>query len=109
MGWSDAMGTRRRRLRRVLMAATVGLAMVAAELSVTAQSRERIDINLATVNELRELPSIGEVLAQRIVDHRRRHGPFRRPQDLILVRGVSAGLYRQIADLIRAGDRTMKE
>ena len=40
-------------------------------------------------------------LASRIVEHRRRHGPFKRPQDVVIVRGMSAKLYRRIAHLIR--------
>ena len=64
-------------------------------------SAERLDINQATVADLTELPGIGPVLAQRIVDHRRRYGGFRRPQDVIIVRGMSARRYRRIANLIR--------
>jgi competence protein ComEA len=65
------------------------------------QGEERIDINAASVEELRRLPGIGPVLASRIVEHRRRHGLFKRPQDVIIVRGMSAKLYRRIAHLIR--------
>ncbi|MBO0724115.1 MAG: helix-hairpin-helix domain-containing protein [Blastocatellia bacterium] len=72
----------------------------AASISRT-QGEERIDINTAPVEELRRLPGIGPALASRIVEHRRRHGPFKRPQDVIIVRGMSAKLYRRIANLIR--------
>jgi len=65
------------------------------------QSEERIDINTASVKELQRLPGIGPALASRIVEHRRRHGPFKRPQDVVIVRGMSAKLYRRIAYLIR--------
>jgi DNA uptake protein ComE-like DNA-binding protein len=60
----------------------------------------RIDLNRATVEELKTLPGIGPTLATRIVEHRRLHGPFRRPQDVIIIRGMSARRYRQIAHLI---------
>ena len=60
----------------------------------------RIDLNRATVEELMTLPGIGITLATRIVEHRRLHGPFRRPQDVIIIRGMSARRYRQIAHLI---------
>ena len=66
------------------------------------QNEERININTVSVEELqRLLPGIGPALASRIVEHRRRHGPFKRPQDVIIVRGMSAKLYRRIAHLIR--------
>lgn len=63
-------------------------------------AQERIDLNKATVEELQRLPSIGPVLARRIVEHREKHGPFKRPQDVIAIRGVSAKRYRQIAHLL---------
>lgn len=49
------------------------------------------------------LPSIGPVLAKRILDHRRRHGRFRRPEEVIIVAGMSATRYRRIAHLLVAG------
>jgi competence protein ComEA len=65
------------------------------------QDEDRVDINASSVEELQRLPGIGPVLALRIVEHRRRHGLFKRPQDVIIVRGMSAKLYRRIAHLIR--------
>lgn len=73
-----------------------------AETSVAAALvEERININTASTEELERLPGIGPALASRIVEHRRKHGYFRRPQDIIIVRGMSAKLYRRIAHLIR--------
>jgi competence protein ComEA len=65
------------------------------------QSEELININTAPVEELRRLPGVGPALASRIVEHRRRHGLYKRPQDVVIVRGMSAKLYRRIAHLIR--------
>lgn len=62
---------------------------------------QRVNINTATLEELQRLPAIGPVIAGRIVEHRSKHGPFRRPQDVIIVRGFSAKRYRQIAHLIK--------
>lgn len=62
---------------------------------------ERININTASIEELQRLPGIGPAFASRIVEHRRRHGLFKRPQDIVIVRGMSAKLYRRIAHLIR--------
>ncbi len=68
---------------------------------VVASVEERININTASTEELERLPGIGPALASRIIEHRRKHGSFRRPQDIIIVRGMSAKLYRRIAHLIR--------
>ncbi|HEX5083064.1 MAG TPA: helix-hairpin-helix domain-containing protein, partial [Blastocatellia bacterium] len=78
-----------------------GLALSAEASIFRSQGEERININAATVEELQRLPGIGPVLASRIVEHRRRHGLFKRPQDVVIVRGMSAKLYRRIAHLIR--------
>jgi competence protein ComEA len=65
------------------------------------QNEERININTASIEQLQRLPGVGPALASRIVEHRRRHGLFKRPQDIVIVRGMSAKFYRRIAHLIR--------
>jgi competence ComEA-like helix-hairpin-helix protein len=66
------------------------------------QGEQRININTASAEELERLPGIGPALALRIIEHRRKHGRFKRPQDIIIVRGMSAKFYRRIARLIGA-------
>ncbi len=53
------------------------------------QASTRININTASRAELEQLPGIGGGLAARIVEHRERHGAFRRVEHLIIVRGIS--------------------
>ena len=60
-----------------------------------------INLNSATATQLETLPGIGPGLATRILEYRHKHGPFKRPQDLIIVRGMSAKRFRQLAALIR--------
>ena len=60
----------------------------------------RININTASANELETLPGIGKSLAERIIDHREKYGPFRRPEHLIMVRGISDKRFRALRDLI---------
>lgn len=54
----------------------------------------RTNLNTATRGELEKLPGIGASLAARIVEHRARYGYFRRPEHLMLVRGISARRFR---------------
>jgi competence protein ComEA len=54
------------------------------------------DLNRADWPELAGLPGIGETLARRIVEHRNRHGPFRRAEDLRQVRGIGAKTLERI-------------
>lgn len=48
----------------------------------------RLDINLATIEELMELKGIGEVLAPRIVNYREENGQFMAVEELTLVPGI---------------------
>jgi competence protein ComEA len=45
------------------------------------------------------LPGIGEVIAQRIVDFRTDHGPYRSVDDLIHVQGISGRTIAGLRDL----------
>ena len=47
-----------------------------------------ININNAGVEELQTLPGIGPVLAERIVEYRKKFGPYEAPDSLINVRGI---------------------
>jgi competence ComEA-like helix-hairpin-helix protein len=52
-------------------------------------SRERIDLNSATVKQLESLPGVGAVTAKAIVKFREKSGQFRRVEDLLAIRGIS--------------------
>jgi competence ComEA-like helix-hairpin-helix protein len=60
----------------------------------------RININSASAQELEKLPGIGKAIAERILVHRSQYGPFRRPEHLMMVRGVSDGKFRKIRPMI---------
>ena len=62
-----------------------------------------IDINTASLEELMELPDIGEFLAQRIIDYRTENGPFETLEDVMKVYGISDKRYAKIIDLICIG------
>ena len=60
----------------------------------------RININAASAAELEALPGIGRAIAERIVAHRSQHGPFRRVEHVMLVRGISERKFLDIQPLI---------
>jgi competence protein ComEA len=59
-----------------------------------------VNLNTATVAELQTLPGIGAVLAQRIIDHRTKHGQFRSVDDLRQVEGIGEAKFAQLKDRV---------
>lgn len=59
-----------------------------------------LNLNSATFEELILLPSIGEVLAQRILDYRTAHGAFGDITELTQVNGIGEKRFAAIVDLI---------
>ena len=60
----------------------------------------RISLSSATVEELDELPGVGPVTAQKIVDYRTEHGPFGSVDDLDAVPGIGPARLDQLRDLV---------
>jgi len=62
---------------------------------------QQININRATVAELKTLPGVGEATAKRIVAYRSKNPPFRRIEELLIIRGISRNRLEQIRNKIR--------
>ena len=60
----------------------------------------KVSLATATVEQLDELPGIGPVTAQKIVDWRTTHGPFRSVDDLDDVPGIGPARIEQLRDLV---------
>jgi competence protein ComEA len=54
----------------------------------------------ATADELDELPGVGPITAQKILDYRAAHGPFRSVDDLDAVPGIGPARIQQLRDLV---------
>jgi competence protein ComEA len=48
-----------------------------------------MDVNTATVGQLKTLPGAGDTLATAIVHYREKNGPFRRLEELLIIKGIS--------------------
>jgi competence ComEA-like helix-hairpin-helix protein len=60
----------------------------------------QIDLNQADINTLKQLPGVGAGLAARIVDHRSKHGPFQRVDDLKAVHGVGPTTLERLRTIV---------
>ena len=60
----------------------------------------RVSLNAATVAELDELPGVGPVTAQKIVDYRAAHGGFRTVDDLDAISGIGPVRIDQLRELV---------
>lgn len=63
-----------------------------------------ININTAGVAELDQLPGIGPVIAQRIVDFREFFGPFTSTDQLAEVEGISVAMLDRLRPLVTLGE-----
>ncbi len=82
------------------------LAIVLLSLSATAFAAEPgpaagvVNINTADATQLSLLPRIGEKAAQRIIDYRTEHGPFKKATDLMQVKGIGAKTFEGLSSYV---------
>ncbi|MBT2554911.1 helix-hairpin-helix domain-containing protein [Arthrobacter sp. ISL-5] len=60
----------------------------------------KVNLNTAGAEELAELPKVGPVLAQRIVDWRTEHGPFKTAEEVDAVDGVGPKMLETLLPLV---------
>jgi len=66
----------------------------------SAAAAGRVSLNAASVAELDELPGVGPVTAQKIVDFRTAHGGFRSVEDLDSIPGIGPARIEQLRELV---------
>ena len=68
-----------------------------------------VNINTADAAQLALLPRVGEKAAQRIIEYRTQHGPFKKTSDLMQVKGIGAKTFERLAPYIAlSGQTTLK-
>lgn len=60
----------------------------------------QISINEAIAAELEDLPGVGPVLADRIVEYRKAHGGFKKLEELKSVQGIGDKIFQKILPYI---------
>ena len=72
----------------VLALCTAVLFVMSMAGSLLADDSAKININTASIDELAQLKRIGLKYAERIVEYREKNGPFQRPEEIMLVKGI---------------------
>ena len=72
----------------------------AESINATQSSSGKININTASVEELKTLSGIGESKANDIISYREEHGSFTSPEDIMKIQGIKEGIYNKIKDKI---------
>lgn len=76
--------------------------------SGSGMSSNKVDINSASVDELKSLPGISNALAQNIVDYRNSNGPFKSVSELKNVKGMTSSKFNRIKDSVTIGSSSSK-
>lgn len=94
-------------MMRVMIFAIIVAAMsgctsrVVHEPAAIASAPNAININAAAADELERLPGIGRKTAEAIVEYRTANGAFRRPDHVMMVRGISEQRFLEIRHLLK--------
>jgi len=94
-----------------MVAGLLALAFLFAALpALGAETRGVVNVNSANATQLALLPRVGPSVAERIVDYRKQNGPFKKPEDLMLVQGIGEKTFQLLKPYVAiAGETTLKE
>ncbi|MEP6787757.1 MAG: ComEA family DNA-binding protein [Acidobacteriota bacterium] len=70
--------------------------------NIAPSSDDALNVNTASVEELERLPHIGHKTAEAIVQFREENGPFRRPEYLLQIRGISETRFAELRHYLKA-------
>ncbi len=92
----------------VALLASASAASAAEE--AAAPAKKTVNVNQASATELARLPRVGPSLAGTIVAHREKHGPFKRAEDLMEVKGIGEKMFATLKPYVAvSGPTTLTE
>jgi comEA protein len=89
----------------LILVAVFALSLMTPLLAQTKATEKKVDINTADLDELQTLPRIGVKVAQRIIDYRKEHGPFKKIEELMKVQGVGEKIFKLLKNRIEVGSK----
>ena len=69
----------------------------------TSERPAPLNLNAATEAQLEGLPGVGPSMATRIVEYRKKNGPFKKAEDLMNVKGIGEKSFLKLKALITVG------
>ncbi len=95
---------------RRFISSLILVGVLLASSAFAADARRVVNVNTADTSQLALLPRVGPAVAQRILDFRKENGPFKSPEDLMLVQGIGEKTYQLIKPYVAvSGETTLKE
>lgn len=101
---------RTRRFVGSLILVGLALASLPGTAHAAAGEGKKVNVNTADASQLALLPRVGPSVAQRIVDFRKENGPFKSPEDLMLVQGIGEKTWQLLKPYVAtSGETTLRE
>ncbi|HJX29389.1 MAG TPA: helix-hairpin-helix domain-containing protein [Thermoanaerobaculia bacterium] len=98
------------KIQNRIAGALVLVGLVLSSLPALAAEGRRVNVNSADAAQLALLPRVGPSVAQRIVAFRKENGPFKAPEDLMLVQGIGERTFQLLKPYVAvSGETTLKE
>ena len=89
-----------------LILTAIGTVAMAETTAAASTASGVVNINSADAAQLVLLPRVGEKAAQRIIDYRTEHGPFKKSADLMQVKGFGAKTFELVSPYIAVDGKT---
>ena len=74
--------------------------MMDAEMAEKNEMIEKVNINTADMEQLMQLPRVGEGTARKIIDYRKSNGQFKTLDQLKLIPGIGEKKYKKMEDML---------